>query len=118
MVQKRCLRVPLDRHPEPGFRWARAVLLRARLTRDDHTCKTMYQARALGALVQGNIKPNAHRRRLDCRPLVPAPDSTFDQVWGAKTRRLEQPPVLSQNGIETPEQRGQFRLTLFGLSAR
>ena len=61
--------MPLDRHPEPGFRWARAVRFRARLTRDDHAYLTIYQARARGALVQGNIEPSAHRRLSNCRLL-------------------------------------------------
>jgi hypothetical protein len=57
-----------DRHPEPGFRWARAARHWVHLTRDDHACQAIYQARALRALVQGNIKPSEHRRRLHCMP--------------------------------------------------
>jgi hypothetical protein len=38
------------------------------LTRDDHASKAMFQARALRALVQGNIKPGTHRRQKDCSP--------------------------------------------------
>jgi hypothetical protein len=41
------------------------------LTRDDHASKAMFQARALRALVQGNIKPGTHRRRKDCSPHTP-----------------------------------------------
>ena len=44
----------LNRHPEPGFRWARSASLWVHLTRDDHASKTMFQARALKALVLGN----------------------------------------------------------------
>ena len=40
-----------------GFRWARAARRWVHLTRDDHAHQAMYQARAQGALVQGNIKP-------------------------------------------------------------
>ena len=34
--QKGCLQVPPDRHPEPGFRWARSTGRWVHLTRDDH----------------------------------------------------------------------------------
>ena len=43
----------LNRHPEPGFRWARSASLWVHLTRDDHASKTIFQARALKALVLG-----------------------------------------------------------------
>ena len=60
--EKRCLQVPPDRHPEPGFRWARSTWCWVHLTRDDHAHQGMFQARALRALVQGNIKPGTHCR--------------------------------------------------------
>ena len=44
----------LNRHPEPGFRWARSASLWVHLTRDDHASEEMFQARALKALVLGN----------------------------------------------------------------
>ena len=46
----RCLQVPLDRHPEPGFRWARAAWLWARLTRDGRANREIYQARAIKSI--------------------------------------------------------------------
>ena len=44
--RKRCLQVPPDRHPEPGFRWARSAWRWVHLTRDDHARQAMFQARA------------------------------------------------------------------------
>jgi hypothetical protein len=110
----RCLRVPLDRHPEPGFRWARAVWFRVRLTRDDHACQTIYQARALRALVQGNIKPNAHRRRVYCR-LLPAPALTHRVQFcrpdeSCCRRNLEQLPVHPKSSIKPLQQRRELRV--------
>ena len=61
--RKRCLQMPPDRHPEPGFRWARSTGHWVHLTRDDHAWSVMFQARAQRALVQGNIKPGEHCRR-------------------------------------------------------
>jgi hypothetical protein len=43
-----------NRHPEPGFRWARSASLWVHLTRDDHASEEMFQARATRALVLGN----------------------------------------------------------------
>src|SRR5256885_10744594 len=54
----RCLQRPPGRHPEPGFRGARAARRWVHLTRDDHARMAMYQARAHRALVQGTIKPS------------------------------------------------------------
>ena len=44
---KKVSAAPPDRHPEPGFRWARSDWRWVRLTRDDHARQTMFQARAL-----------------------------------------------------------------------
>ena len=57
------------------------------LTRDDHASKAMFQARALRALVQGNIKPGMHRRRHDCSPHAPPlhgslPPQGANFAWG------------------------------------
>ncbi len=49
-----CLQMLPNRHPEPGFRWARSASLWVHLTRDDHASEEMFQARALKALVLGN----------------------------------------------------------------
>ena len=79
--------MPPDRHPEPGFRWARAIKLRVRLTRDDHATLIIYQARARGALVQGNIKPGRHRRHFHCKSIERAwPTMSLLANQGAKFR--------------------------------
>ena len=62
----RCLQVPPDRHPEPGFRWARAAPASGSSdARRSHQPGNV-PSPALGALVQGNIQPDEHRRHLHC----------------------------------------------------
>lgn len=55
-----------------GFRWARAALRWVHLTRDDHACGAMYQARARMSIGSRKYKARRLRRRSDCRGCKPA----------------------------------------------
>ena len=120
ICKKRCLRVPPDRHPEPGFRWARAVKLWVRLTRDDHASLTIYQARAQRALVQGNIKPDAYRRQNYCRPLRPAVlgrrvKNRTGEGAGAGRHCLQQLAVRAERRVQPQHQGGELLVGWRGL---
>lgn len=59
--------MPPSRHPEPGFRGARAAWRWVHLTRDDRAHQAMYQAQALESIGSKKYKAQQHRRRLHCR---------------------------------------------------
>jgi hypothetical protein len=59
----RCLRMPPDRHPEPGFRWARSAWSWDHLTRDVHAPQEMFHARAQMSIGSRKLQPSMHRRQ-------------------------------------------------------
>jgi hypothetical protein len=87
--KKRRLQVPPDRHPEPGFRWARSARHWVHLTRDDHARLAILPSP--GSMSIGSRKYKARhalQTRGHCRGMNRGPAHAIAKTCAASMQKI------------------------------